>query len=61
MACRFEVNPSNVAIITSSDVVIMYFINIFFMGAEVSIVALIGSIIVMTSVIVIVKSKNGIK
>ena len=53
-----EDNPSNIAMIVSSDVVIIYFINVIFMGVEASLVALLGSIIVMVSIIVVLKSKN---
>ena len=58
-ACQLEDNPSNVAIIISADVVIIYFMNVIFMGVELNLVALLGSIIVMASVVVIVKSKNS--
>ena len=58
-ACQLEDNPSNVAMIVSSDVVIIYFIDTIFMGVEVSLVALLGSLIVMMSIIVLLRSKNA--
>ena len=57
-ACELETNPSNVAIICSSDVVIIYFLNVAFMGVELNFFALLGSFIVMVSIIVLLKSKS---
>ena len=57
-ACELETNPSNIAIICSSDVVIIFFLNIAFMGTEVNLYALLGSVIVMVSIVVLVRSKS---
>ena len=60
-ACELEDNPSNIAIISSFDVILSFFLNIIFLGVEVSYIALLGSIIVMISIIIIAKSKESPK
>ena len=58
-ACELEDNPSNIAVISAFDVVVAYFLNVFFMGVEVSFVSLLGSVIVMFSIAILAKSKNS--
>ena len=60
-ACELEDNPSNIAVISAFDVVVAYFLNVFFMGVEVSYVALLGSVIVMFSIAILAKSKRTLK
>ena len=57
-ACELETNPSNIAIICSSEVVMFFFMDIVFMGAEVNLYALLGSVIVMISIMVLLRSKS---
>ena len=52
-------NPSIVSIIGSFEIPINYFLNIFLFGAEFQIVSLIGSIVVMVSIIISIWFSEG--